>query len=88
MTHLTQFNKKCPAALYRTLEALEAIALCFQLRYFQELDKIEKENYAEKLISYAMSIMQETFDAMATESGDRARRKSDPQIQLLVAQGD
>ncbi|CAK9025892.1 unnamed protein product [Durusdinium trenchii] len=30
----------------------------------------------------------ETFDAMATESGDRARRKSDPQIQLLVAQGD
>ena len=29
--------------MYRTLEALEDIALCFQLRYFQELDKIEKE---------------------------------------------
>ena len=30
--------------------------------------------------------IQETFDAMAAESGNRARRKSDPLVQLLVRQ--
>eukprot|EP00913_Durusdinium_trenchii_P031548 g29540.t1 len=45
-------------------------------------------DHAFRRVLVAPRRSQETFDAMATESGDRARRKSDPQIQLLVAQGD
>ncbi|CAK9031263.1 unnamed protein product [Durusdinium trenchii] len=110
MTHLTQFNKKFSEQQLETLfdaadtdkdGAIQYEELCSWLcdtpcfsRYFQELDKIEKE-YHRRLASYESHVddrneeaFKETFDAMATESGDRARRKSDPQIQLLVAQGD